>query len=119
MGLFDALKGVLGEAGAATLPVVLARVMPGGLQGMLGQLQQSGLGAQVSSWLGSGPNEPITASQLQSVLQEEHVASLASSLGISTDQVLEFLSAHLPGVIDAHSPAGVLNEPGAPQEQTP
>jgi uncharacterized protein YidB (DUF937 family) len=113
MGLFDALKGVLDEGEAAALPSVLARVMPGGLQGMVGQLQQSGLGAQVSSWLGSGANEPISAAQLQSVLQEEHVAGLAQSLGIPTDKVFEFLSAHLPGLIDAHSPDGAIQEPGA------
>ena len=111
MGLFDAFKGMLGEAEAAALPAVLARAVPGGLQGILAQFQQSGMGSQVSSWLGNGPNEPITATQLQSVLQEEHVAGLAQSLGIPADKVLEFLSAHLPGVIDAQSPHGALQEP--------
>jgi uncharacterized protein YidB (DUF937 family) len=119
MGLFDSLKGMLGEAEAAALPTMLARVIPGGLQGMLSQFQQSGMGSQVSSWLGNGPNEPITAGQLQSVLQQEQVAKLAQSLGIPTDKVLEFLSAHLPGVIDAQSPHGVVQDPAAPPEQAP
>lgn len=119
MGLFDSMKGMLGEAGAAALPMMLQRVMPGGLQGMVSQFQQSGLGSQVSSWLGNGPNEPITAAQLQSVMQQEQVAKLAESLGIPTDKVLEFLSANLPQTIDAQSPHGAIQEPIAPQEQLP
>jgi uncharacterized protein YidB (DUF937 family) len=120
MGLFDTIKesfgGALGPLEAAALPMILARVFPNGLQGMLGQLQQSGLGGQVSSWVGNGPNQPITVDQLRAALSDQHVQQLAQSLGIPTDKVLEFLSAHLPAAIDQQSPQGVLQEPAASPE---
>lgn len=119
MGLFDTIKGSLGGALSGTegaaLPAALARVFPNGLQGMLDHLNQSGLGEQVSSWLGNGPNQPITVEQLQGALGNEHVQKIAQSLGIPTDKVMELLSAQLPTAVDQHSPDGVLVDPNASQ----
>jgi|SwirhisoilCB3_FD_contig_31_3739295_length_539_multi_3_in_0_out_0_2 uncharacterized protein YidB (DUF937 family) len=115
MGLLDSLKGsfggILGEAETAALPMIVARVFPNGLQGLLDQLQQSGLGAKVSSWVGNGPNQPITVDELRAALSNEHVQQLAQSLGIPADKVLEVLSAHLPAAVDRQSPDGTLQEP--------
>src|SRR5262249_49791359 len=69
MGLFDSFKtlvgGVLGEAEtqalAGGLSSALAGTQLGSLDGLLDKLRQSGLGPQVQSWLGGGPNQPITA----------------------------------------------------------
>lgn len=117
MGLLDSLKGsfggILGEAEAAALPTILAQVFPNGLQGLLDRLQQSGLGAQVSSWVGNGPNQPITVDELRRVLSDQHVQQIAQSLGIPADKVLEILSAHLPAAVDRQSPNGVLQEPAS------
>ena len=74
MGLFDnlggAIKGLAGQAEAAALPALLSAVLAKtdlkDMQGLLDKLQQSGLGPQVSSWLGDGKNLPITADQLRS-----------------------------------------------------
>ena len=121
MGLFDTLKGslggVLGEAEAAALPTVLSQVFPNGMQGVLDRLGQSGLGGQVSSWVGNGPNQPITVDQLRTALGDEHVQKIAQSLGIPTDKVLEFLSAHLPAAVDQQSPQGVLQDQPAANPQ--
>ena len=62
MGLFDSLSGglknALEQAETAALPAlisgVLAKTSLGNMQGLLDKLQQSGLGPQVSSWLGDG-----------------------------------------------------------------
>lgn len=112
MSLLDNLKGslgsVLGQAEAAAIPAVMAKVVPGGLQGVLDQLSQSGYGQQVSSWLGNGANQPITVEELGAALNNSHVQEIAQHMGVPTDKVLGFLSQHLPGVVDQLSPNGTL-----------
>ena len=81
MGLFDdlggALKGVLGQAGAAAAPglisAALAKTNLGDMQGLVGQLQQSGLGEQVQSWLGNGANMSVSPEQIRAALGNDQV----------------------------------------------
>lgn len=117
MGLFDSVKGSLGEtlaqAGAAALPSLLERAFPNGIQGVLDQLQSSGLGGQVSSWLGRGPNQPITVEELRTALDGEQVRAVADRLGISVDKALELLAGRLPQAVDEASPEGELKPPPA------
>ena len=117
MSLFDTLKdslgGLIGSSIAAALPDILAKVVPGGLQGLLDQLQRSGYGAQVNSWLGRDANQPITADDLSKVLGNEHVRQIAEKLGIPADQVLATLSKLLPAPVDQASPDGTLQTPPA------
>jgi uncharacterized protein YidB (DUF937 family) len=116
MGLFDnlggALRGVLGQAEAAALPALingaLAKTNLGSLQGIVNQLQQSGLGPQVQSWLGSGANMSITPDQLRAALNNEQVKQLAAHFGVPIDQVLSTLAEHLPTAVDQASPNGRL-----------
>jgi uncharacterized protein YidB (DUF937 family) len=116
MGLLDSLTGALGgnlsqlEAAAAPalISAVLAKTNLGDLQGLVNQLQQGGLGAQVQSWLGNGANMPVSADQLRAALGNEHVQQLAQHFGVSPDAALKLLSEHLPGVIDQASPNGNL-----------
>ncbi|TXM67865.1 DUF937 domain-containing protein [Methylobacterium sp. WL12] len=117
MSLFDTLKnaldGSLGQAAIEALPSIIERVLPGGLQGLLSQLQNSGYAAQVNSWLGRGANEPITAEDLRKVMDNEQVRRIADKLGIPTDQVLAVLAKVLPAAVDHHSPDGTLQTPSS------
>lgn len=113
MGIFDTLTGgILGQVEANLLPGLLSKALAstslGSLQGLLDKLQQSGLGPQVASWLGSGPNQTITAEQLEKALGDNAVAHISSTLNMPPDQVFGFLAKHLPAVIDALSPHGAL-----------
>ena len=113
MGIFDSITGgLLGEAEANLLPGLLSKALAGtnigSLQGLLDKLRQSGLGPEVSSWLGSGPNQPITAQQLEAALGDGVVAKISSTLNMPPDQIFGFLAKHLPAVIDALSPQGTL-----------
>ena len=116
MGLLDSLSGALGgnlsqlEAAAmpALISAVLAKTNLGDLQGLANQLQQGGLGNQVQSWLGNGPNLPVSAEQLRAALGSDQVRQLAQHFGVSPDAALKVLSEHLPGAIDQASPNGVL-----------
>ena len=116
MGLFDslggALKGVLGEAGAAAVPALinaaLAKTNLGNLSGLVNQLQQGGLGPQVQSWLGNGANMSVTPEQLRAALSNDQVRQLAAHFGLPIDQVLNVLAEHLPTAVDEASPNGRL-----------
>jgi uncharacterized protein YidB (DUF937 family) len=119
MGLFDnlgGLKGMLGTIAAAEGPAlvsaVLAKTNLGGLNGIVAQLQQGGLGSQVQTWLGSGANAQVSIDQIREALGDQHVQQIASQLGVPVDQALKFLTEHLPAAVDQASPNGTL-EPNA------
>jgi uncharacterized protein YidB (DUF937 family) len=113
MGLLDSLGGSLRNVAAAAAPVLIAEALKqtnlGNLQGIVNQLQQRGLGAQVQSWLGNGSNLPVTPEQLRAALGDEHVQQIAAKFGVPTDQVLKLLAEHLPTAVDQASPDGKLN----------
>jgi uncharacterized protein YidB (DUF937 family) len=109
------LKGMSGQQGeAGGLPAILAQVLAntdfGSVGGLLQQLQKSGLGPQVASWLGNGANLPVSVDQLREALGNEQVRQLATSLGIPVDQLLGQLSQHLPAAVDHMSPNGTLEQ---------
>jgi uncharacterized protein YidB (DUF937 family) len=112
--LGSALKGLAGQGGTGALSDILSQVLGktdlGSVGGLLQQLQQSGLGAQVASWLGNGHNLPVSVDQLRSALGDQRLRQLATQLGLPADQLLEQLSQHLPGAIDHMSPNGSLEE---------
>jgi uncharacterized protein YidB (DUF937 family) len=115
MGILDSLEGsgILGQLGAAVLPVVLGEVMGTGTQGgtlnaILAKLTQAGFGDQVKSWIGTGQNLPITADQLKQVLGSDVVRQLAAKYNIPIDQVAEVLAHQLPVAVDKASPNGKL-----------
>jgi len=104
-----------GQQGQASgLPAILAQVLGntdlGSIGGLLQQLQKSGLGPQVASWLGNGANLPVSADQIRAALGDERVRQLAASFGIPIDQLLGQLSQHLPAAIDQMSPNGTLEQ---------
>jgi uncharacterized protein YidB (DUF937 family) len=110
--LGGALSGILGQVEAAAVPglisAALSKTNLGDLGGLVAQLQQGGLGPQVSSWLGSGANMPVSADQLRSALGNEQVQELARHFGLPVDKALALLAEHVPGVVDNASPNGVL-----------
>lgn len=113
MSWLDSARESIGQAGREALPGLLERLIPGGIQTMLDQLRSSGLGDQVASWLGKGPNEPITVDDLRNALSNEQVKSVAEKLGVPIDQALEVLAGRLPQAVDEASPNGELQPPPA------
>jgi uncharacterized protein YidB (DUF937 family) len=119
MGILDSLEnsGILGQLGAAVLPVVLGEVMGTGnqagnqggtLNAIVAKLEQAGLGNQVKSWIGNGQNLPITGDQVKQVLGSDVVRQLAAKYNIPIDQVAEVLAHQLPQAVDHASPDGKL-----------
>jgi uncharacterized protein YidB (DUF937 family) len=110
----SAMKGIAGQLETGALPAILTQVLGqtnlGSVGGLLQQLQQSGLGPQVTSWLGNGQNLPVSADQLKQALGDEHLRQLATQFGIPVDQLLGQLSQHLPAAVDHMSPNGTLEQ---------
>jgi uncharacterized protein YidB (DUF937 family) len=116
MGLLDQLQSAFGslatQAEAELLPKLLDKVLASGglgsLQGLIDRLRAAGLDRQVESWLGGGPNEPITAQQLEAALGDDIVGKISGALDMPPDDIFGPLAAQLPGLIDKLSPHGHL-----------
>lgn len=125
MGLLDAAMSMFGgqspssDPKAALLQAALSMLtnnqggQGGGLGGLLNQFNQAGLGNIVSSWVGTGENQPISAQQIQDALGNSHLGQLAESAGLSQSDAAQHLSELLPGLIDKLTPNGQLPESGS------
>jgi uncharacterized protein YidB (DUF937 family) len=104
-GLGDILKGPLGGllGGAAA-----GSVISGGLGDLMKQLQQGGQSDAANSWVGKGPNKPISPNDLGSALGADQIDSIASQSGLSRDDLLKGLSQYLPQAVDHLTPDGRL-----------
>lgn len=78
------------------------------LGGLVGSLQEKGLGDMAASWLGDGENAAISPDQLESVLGKEQVAAAAAKLGTDQGALLDGLKDALPQIIDKASSGGSL-----------
>jgi uncharacterized protein YidB (DUF937 family) len=106
MGLFDGLLG--GVVGAEMATVVNGLIEKhGGIQGIVAQMEQQGLGGTVRSWVGTGPNQPITPDQVHQAFGPDTVKQLAAKLGISPEDLAAKLSQVLPQAIDKLTPGGL------------
>ena len=120
MGLLDqvagavgAMSGQQGEGGNALLNSVLQLVnnpQTGGLSGLVQSFQNGGLGEIAKSWVSTGQNLPISADQIQSVLGNGQLQSLASQAGLDTNQLAGQLAELLPQVVDRLTPNGTIPE---------
>lgn len=126
MSLFDTLKqaagGVLGgqqggmPAGGhgAVVDMVQGLIQQqGGLSGLLSKFEQNGLGAQVASWVGTGPNQPINAQHVMDALGSTQVGQMAQKLGINPQQMAGHLSTLLPQLVNHLTPNGQMPAGGA------
>jgi uncharacterized protein YidB (DUF937 family) len=80
----------------------------GGVQGIIAQMEQQGLGNTVRSWVGNGPNLPISADQVHQALGSDTVKAMAAKIGLTPEDLTAKLSQILPGVIDKLTPGGVV-----------
>lgn len=72
----------------------------GGLSAALQALQNSGLEAQVKSWVGSGTNDRIMPEQLNDTFKQDDLEQLAQGRGIKVDTVRTGLATVLPQMVD-------------------
>jgi uncharacterized protein YidB (DUF937 family) len=109
--ILKSLQGGSGDQLAGGLQALLGKA--GGLQGILGQLERSGLGDQVRSWIGTGQNKQVSAQQIREALGEDDVAAVAEKSGVSKDEAASGLADALPQLVDKLSPDGRLPDIGS------
>jgi uncharacterized protein YidB (DUF937 family) len=122
MGLLDSLLGtVLGGSAQGQSPLMAAALQliqqNGGLPGIINKFQQGGYGSQIGSWVGTGANMPINASQLQEVLGSGAIGQIAQQLGVSHGDASSGLAQVLPQLIDKLTPNGQVTSDHADQVQ--
>lgn len=125
MGLFDQFTKGLGDklSGGEGQNPLLETIMglvnnpeTGGLTGLVETFKRKGLGDVVSSWIGTGQNQPVSGEQIQQVLGDEQIEQIAEKTGASKDEVAGGLATLLPGIIDKLTPGGTLPEAGLLQQ---
>jgi uncharacterized protein YidB (DUF937 family) len=107
MGLLDGLLG--GVVGAEMAAVVNGFIEKhGGVQGIVAQMEQQGLGNTVKSWVGPGANLPISPDQVHTVFGSDAISGLAAKFGMSPQDLAGALSKVLPQAVDKLTPNGVV-----------
>jgi uncharacterized protein YidB (DUF937 family) len=80
----------------------------GGIDRVLTKLRANGLGAQADSWVGTGPNLPISAEQLQQVFGAPGLERVAAPLNMSAAEAGETMAQLLPELVNQFTPGGQL-----------
>jgi len=107
MGMLDGLLG--GIVGAGMVSVVNGIIEKhGGLQGVVSEFEKNGLGATVKSWVGTGPNEPLSPAQVHQVLGPDLLQQLSAKSGLSVQELTQKLSQVLPQAVDHLTPNGAI-----------
>ncbi|WP_058969137.1 YidB family protein [Type-D symbiont of Plautia stali] len=118
MGFLDELVGSLGNSNGngqgnqlGQLAAIWTWVQEqGGVEVLLQKFQQGGLGEVLSSWIGTGGNQPVGGGEIQNTFGQNELQSLADKLGTDVNGASGTLAALLPQLIDKMSPQGQLDE---------
>jgi uncharacterized protein YidB (DUF937 family) len=81
-------------------------MLTGGLSDLLDRFRQAGQTAKADSWVAKGPNEQLSADELEKTLGPERIEWLQQQTGMSREELLAGLSRELPGVVDKLTPEG-------------
>ncbi|MGB6603675.1 MAG: YidB family protein [Steroidobacteraceae bacterium] len=107
MGLFDGLLG--GIVGAEMATVVNSLIQQhGGIQGVVAQLEQQGLGGVARSWVSQGANQTISPAQINQAFGSGMLGQLAAKAGMNPQELAAKLSQALPTAIDKLTPGGTI-----------
>jgi len=107
MGLFDGVVG--GVVGAGMVSVVNNIIEKhGGVQGIVNEFEKNGLGTTVKSWVGTGPNEAVSAADVHRVIGPDLLQQLSAKSGLSVQDLAEKLAQVLPLAVDRLTPDGTI-----------
>ncbi|MFU8886599.1 MAG: YidB family protein [Cyanobacteriota bacterium] len=116
MALLDGIVSrISSNLGGAKTQSLLQTVITqaGGLQGLAGRFNTSGMAEVFNSWVGTGENGAIKPEQIEAVLGNQIVQQIAQKLGIDTNQARQALAQLLPQAVDQLTPAGAIEAEAA------
>jgi uncharacterized protein YidB (DUF937 family) len=112
MGLFDSITNMVtnaigGESGTPGASDIMGMLQQHGIgpDTLISQLQSSGLGEHVASWMGDGQNLPVSPEQIQAALGTPAVAAIAAKFGIDPSEASALISQHLPAIVNQSTQA--------------
>ena len=90
------------------LPMLTALMFnqAGGFSGFLDRFRQQGMGDIVQSWVGGGPNQPISPMQVESALGANTIGDMAGKIGADRSAVSGVLSGLLPNLVNEFTEGG-------------
>jgi len=103
-GIGDLLGRLSSSLGGASVGGLLS----GGLGELVERFKQSGHGEAADSWVGTGPNKPVSPPQLEQAIGAETLDTLSTRTGLSREELLARLSRALPDAVDKYTPQGRL-----------
>ena len=117
MSILDTIGALLGKSdnSPTSVPEALVAALAsheGGLGGLVQKFEGAGLGGVISSWIGSGENQPVAPDALHGILGSDVVQQISAKTGLPIDQLLPQIAQHLPGVVDGMTPDGELPAAG-------
>ena len=112
-----ALTDILGKTGQQGGIEAISQLFGGhGLQGILSAMQSNGMGQQVKSWIGDGPNVPVTGADIKKVANPSALARMARQEGMSPEELCDEIAQALPGLVDKATPEGQVPRQGKPAQ---
>jgi uncharacterized protein YidB (DUF937 family) len=121
MGLFDEITKTMrtrilgGASQGGLMEQVLGLINnpeTGGLGGLIETFKSKGLGDVISSWIGTGQNQPVSGEQIANALGDNKIREIAQKLGLSGADASSGLAELLPQIIDKLTPDGTVPEDG-------
>ena len=100
------LGGLLGQLSSSLGGASAGGILSGGLSELVDRFRQSGHAETADSWIGTGPNKPITPPQLQQAIGPDVLDTLSKQTGLSQEELLQRLSRELPNAVDKYTPQG-------------
>jgi uncharacterized protein YidB (DUF937 family) len=117
-GLLGGLGGLGGMPGTGAGPaqggnpllMILLQLLQqnGGIGGLMGRMQQAGMGDQVQSWIGTGENQPIAPDALSQIFGQGQLGQIAQQLGMSQQETAGGLAQMLPELVNEMTPQGQI-----------
>jgi uncharacterized protein YidB (DUF937 family) len=104
-GLAGVLQELRSNLGGGATP---GGILSGGLGELIDRFRQSGQEETAESWVRTGPNQPVTPSQLERAIGPDVLDTLSRQTGLSRQELLARLSRELPDAVDKYTPQGRL-----------
>ena len=82
-----------------------------GLDALMAQFNESGLGDKIQSWLKSGDNKGVSPDEIKRALGDD-VDEVAREAGVDRDEAAEEMAKALPEVVDKLTPNGEIPSEG-------
>jgi uncharacterized protein YidB (DUF937 family) len=109
MGIQDIISQLGGQGGQKAAIEQIHKLFGGqGIQGVVTQMTNAGLGHQVQSWIGMGDNLPVSGQQLQQAMDPAALQQMAQSTGLPPAQIADHVAQVLPHIVDQATPDGQM-----------